>query len=156
MLPQFKWICKNNGGEFNPSGYCLVGRQNPWYVEAPHPPPCNVEVDPECPDHALEGVWNHTRTTTLPYTVQDTYDRVQTPTKVAVISLESDTLAATITPQWGGKMWGLHHKPTQKDLYIDNQYLQPTNDALRQAFLQGELILASAFVIALMLRALRC
>ena len=26
VLPQYKWMCKTSGGEFNPSGYCLVGR----------------------------------------------------------------------------------------------------------------------------------
>ena len=29
VLPQYKWMCKTSGGEFNPSGYCLVGGKPP-------------------------------------------------------------------------------------------------------------------------------
>jgi hypothetical protein len=137
VLPQYRWMCKTDGGEFNPTGYCVVTRNPPYRQETPHPPPCQVEADPECPDHALEGLWNFTRTTTLPYNTQDTYDRVQVDTQVPVIYLESDALKATITPQWGGRLWALRDKKTNKDLFFDNKYLQANNDALRQAYLQG-------------------
>ena len=40
---------------------------------------------------------------TLPYTVQDVYDRAQTPTDVPVLLLQNNELEATITPQWGGQ-----------------------------------------------------
>ena len=110
VLPQYAWMCKTDGAEFNPSGYCTVAADPPYRRKQPHPPPCQVEVDPSCPDHGFDGLWNFTRTTTLPYTVQDTYGREQAPAKVPVVTLESDTLKATITPQWGGRLWGLLDK----------------------------------------------
>ena len=66
VLPQFHWTCKTYGAEFNPSGYCAVADDPPYVEEHPMKPPCSVEVDPKCPDHAppihrkpsaAEGVW---------------------------------------------------------------------------------------------------
>ena len=57
--------------------------------------------------------------------------------QVKVLLLESDEMRATITPQWGGRLWGLASKRTGRDLMFDNKVFQPTNDALRQAYQQG-------------------
>ena len=77
VLPQYHWSCKDHGAEFNPSGYCRVAEDPPYRVAEPMLPPCKVEVDPTCPDHAFTGLWNHSRAWTLPYTNQDSYDRAQ-------------------------------------------------------------------------------
>ena len=70
-------------------------------------------------------------------TVQDVYHRDRVPTNVSVLKLENDDFVATITPQWGGRLWGLTNKHTGKPLFYDSKYFQPTNDALRQAYIEG-------------------
>ena len=127
-----------SGGEFEQSGYCKVnaGASN-YNKQGPIAPPCKVANDPECPDFVFEGLWEDIRTQTLPYTVLDVYDRAATPTNVSVLLLENDQFKATITPQWGGRLWGLKSKATGKDLFHDSAYFQPSNDALRQAYIEG-------------------
>ena len=139
VLPQYRWMCKMSGAEFAESGYCRVSNATGSNFNKPAPisSPCSVEQDPSCPDSVFAGLWQDLRTMTLPYTVQDVYDRAQTPTQVDVLLLENDELSATVTPQWGGKLWGLRSKITGKDLFLHNGAFQPTNDALRQAYVQG-------------------
>jgi hypothetical protein len=52
---------------------------------ASHPVCWQVTNDPECPDWVFDGLWQDSRTKTLPYTVQDVYHRDQTPTDVKVV-----------------------------------------------------------------------
>jgi hypothetical protein len=147
ILPQYKWMCKNAGGEFNANGYCLVGHAagSNYRPNAPRFPnnrgACDVAVDPTCPDYTYEGTFLDDRTQTLPYTVQDTYDRAQTPTDVPVLTLSNSRLRATITPQWGGRVWGLDALDSagkeEYGLVYKNRYFQPNSDALRQAYTQG-------------------
>ena len=65
----------------------------------------------------------------------------QTPTKVPTLELSNGRLLATITPQWGGRVWGLARATatgsTPQDMVYNNKYYQPNNDALRQAYTQG-------------------
>lgn len=96
-----------------------------------------VSSDPECPDWVFEGLWQDLRTKTLPYTVQDVYHRDLTPTNVEVIVMSNDHVEASITPEWGGRLWSLYNKHTQKPLFYDSNVFQPTNDALRQAYIEG-------------------
>lgn len=100
---------------------------------------CNRQVssDPECPDWVFDGLWQDSRTKTLPYTVQDVYHRDHTPTDVEVIKMSNDHVEATITPGWGGRLWSLYNKHTGKPLFYDSDVFQPTNDALRQAYIEG-------------------
>ena len=139
VLPQYQFMCKQSGGEFEESGYCKVaqGKGRNFSPAVPLHPPCKVSEDPKCPDFVFEGIWQDSRTKTLPYTVQDVYHRDQTPTNISVLKLESDRLEATITPQWGGRLWGLTDKLTGKPFFYDSNYFQPTNDALRQAYIEG-------------------
>ena len=142
VLPQYRWMCKESGAEFAESGYCKVtngapGTPGGYSHQGPLPPPCSVAEDPACPDSVFIGLFQDERTMTLPYTVQDVYDRAQTPSTEQVLVLENDELAATVTPQWGGRLWSLRSKRTGKELFYRNMYFQPTNDALRQAYIQG-------------------
>ena len=105
--------------------------------QGPLAPPCKVENDPSCPDFVFEGLWQDVRTQTLPYTVQDVYHRDQIPTDVKVIRLENAEMEATITPGWGGRLWGLHNKNTGRPYFHESKYFQPSNDALRQAYVEG-------------------
>ena len=136
VLPQYRWMCKMSGAEFAESGYCKVAGTG-YNVQGPINPPCSAQIDPQCPDWAFEGLWADLRTMTLPYTVQDEYDRAHTPTDVPVLTLENDELSAVVTPQWGGRLWSLTSKVTGRELFYNNRHFQPTNDALRQAYQQG-------------------
>lgn len=129
-------MCKMSGAEFAESGYCKVAGTG-YNKQGPISPPCSTAVDPQCPDWAFDGLWADIRTMTLPYTVQDEYDRAHTPTDVPVLTLENDELTAVVTPQWGGRLWSLTSKSTGRELFYNNRHFQPTNDALRQAYQQG-------------------
>eukprot|EP00037_Helgoeca_nana_P006494 m.59859 g.59859 ORF g.59859 m.59859 type:complete len:809 (+) comp17377_c0_seq1:82-2508(+) len=137
VLPQYKWMCKTSGGEFDESGYCVVARTPNYVKKQPLHPPCQVSSDPECPDWVFDGLWQDSRTKTLPYTVQDVYHRDHTPTDVEVIKMSNDHVEATITPGWDGRLWSLYNKHTGKPLFYDSDVFQPTNDALRQAYIEG-------------------
>eukprot|EP00040_Diaphanoeca_grandis_P025146 m.138951 g.138951 ORF g.138951 m.138951 type:complete len:823 (+) comp30026_c1_seq1:97-2565(+) len=137
VLPQYRWSCKWSGAEFAESGYCMVANTPNYQPQRPLNYPCDPQSDPRCPDYVFNGIWEDARTQTLPYTVQNVYDRNQTKTEVPVVVLENEFLEATVTPQWGGRLWALKDKKTGKDLFMDNKFFQPNNDALRQAYLSG-------------------
>lgn len=139
VLPQFKWMGKKNGGEFEESGYTCVAWPQNFRPNAPRfegRGACDAWADPMCPDYVFEGLWADGRTKSLPYTIQNNYDRAQAPATVPMLTLANGQLKATVAPQWGGRVWGLE-TAAGVDLIYKNKYYQPNSDALRQAYTQG-------------------
>ncbi|MCK6579532.1 MAG: DUF5107 domain-containing protein [Anaerolineae bacterium] len=73
----------------------------------------------------------------LPYTVQDGYSRDRRRISVKVAVLENDVLRATFLLDYGGRLWSLRHKPTDRELLYVNPMLQPANLAMRNAWFSG-------------------
>jgi hypothetical protein len=76
-------------------------------------------------------------TTLLPYTMQDSYDRVRTTRELPSVVLENETLTATFLPGVGGRLWSLVHRASGRELLHRNEIFQPANLALRDAWLAG-------------------
>ncbi len=73
----------------------------------------------------------------LPYTVQDGYSRQRELTDLKVAVLENDVLRATFLLEYGGRLWSLVHKPSDRELLFVNPVLQPGNLAIRNAWFSG-------------------
>ena len=73
----------------------------------------------------------------LPYTMQDSYNRVRTPREFRVAVLENEILRATFLLEYGGRLWSLVHKPSGRELLDRNPVFQPANLALRNAWFSG-------------------
>ena len=73
----------------------------------------------------------------LPYRVQSSYNRVQTPRSFRSAVLENDILRATFLLDLGGRLWSLIHKPTGRELMYCNPVFQPANMAIRNAWFAG-------------------
>ena len=76
-------------------------------------------------------------TRTLPYRIQNRYTSDRKPTKIKTITLENSYLKATITPEYGGKLWSLYDKVNKRELLMANPVLQPRNLAIRNAWTSG-------------------
>lgn len=73
----------------------------------------------------------------LPYTMQDGYTRELRPREFRVAVLENEILRATFLLEFGGRLWSLVHKPSGRELLEVNPVFQPTNLALRNAWVSG-------------------
>ncbi len=73
----------------------------------------------------------------LPYALQDGYNRNKKPRAFATAVLENDILRATFMLEAGGRLWSLLHKPTGRDLLHVNPVFQPANLAIRNAWFSG-------------------
>lgn len=73
----------------------------------------------------------------LPYTVQDGYTRERRMTDLKVAVLENEVLRATFLLDYGGRLWSLFHKPSNRELLFVNSMLQPANLAMRNAWFSG-------------------
>lgn len=73
----------------------------------------------------------------LPYTMQDNYTRTRRLRDFRVAVLENDILRATFLLEFGGRLWSLLHKPSDRELLSVNPVFQPANLALRNAWFSG-------------------
>lgn len=73
----------------------------------------------------------------LPYQLQDDYDRRRKPREFKTAVLENEILRATFLLEFGGRLWSLFHKPTQRELLFVNPVFQPANLAVRDAWFSG-------------------
>jgi hypothetical protein len=73
----------------------------------------------------------------LPYTMQDRYGRHLSPRAFSVAVLENEWLRAVFLLEFGGRLWSLEHKPTQRELLYVNPVFQPANLATRNAWFSG-------------------
>lgn len=72
-----------------------------------------------------------------PYRYQDLYDRKLELTKYDSVVLENDYIKATFIPQFGGKLWSLIDKTSNKELLFKNSVVRPCNLGVRNAWLSG-------------------
>ena len=75
--------------------------------------------------------------TAYPYRYQDMYDRNLKPVEYDVVVLENESLKAVFIPSFGGKLWSLVDKKTNKDLLFSNDVVRPANLAVRNAWTSG-------------------
>lgn len=73
----------------------------------------------------------------LPYQMQDRYDRQRKPTDIPAIVLENEFLAATFLPSLGGRLISLIHKTEERELLYANKNLQVGNLANLDAWFAG-------------------
>ena len=81
------------------------------------------------PDKGQEG-------NSLPYRLQDDYDRVRRPRVFKTAVLENEILRATFLLELGGRLWSLVHKPSGRELLHVNPVFQPCNLGAAQRLVQ--------------------
>ncbi|MEV0368780.1 DUF5107 domain-containing protein [Streptomyces sp. NPDC050636] len=73
----------------------------------------------------------------LPTRLRDGYGRDRRDTGLDALVIENDRLRATVLPGFGGRVYSLHHKPTDRELLYRNPVLQPAAFALNGAWFSG-------------------
>ncbi|MDQ8735141.1 DUF5107 domain-containing protein [Paenibacillus sp. LHD-38] len=73
----------------------------------------------------------------LPYRIQDRYSRTRTTLLLETIILENDHLQAVFLPQYGGRLYSLFDKKSNRDILYTNPVLQPANLAILNAWFSG-------------------
>ncbi|WP_030412940.1 DUF5107 domain-containing protein [Streptomyces sp. NRRL S-1448] len=76
-------------------------------------------------------------TSILPVARRDGYGRDRRSTDLDALVIENDRLRATVLPALGGRVYSLHHKPTDRELLYRNPVLQPAAFALNGAWFSG-------------------
>ena len=90
-----------------------------------------------CPDDLFDNTSPDLRVPQLPWNLQDDWGCERESQDVPVIELESETLKASVTTQWGGKVWSLYHKKFDRELFFANPAHQPANIGYRKAWSSG-------------------
>ncbi len=96
-----------------------------------------VHETPGIPDDMQHNIRYGRVPNILPYTMQDGYNRQRQIKDFRVAVLENDILRATFLLEYGGRLWSLFHKPSQRELLAVNPVFQPANLALRNAWFSG-------------------
>ncbi|WP_193726503.1 DUF5107 domain-containing protein [Paenibacillus guangzhouensis] len=73
----------------------------------------------------------------LPYRMQDRYTRERNTIGLKVIILENDILKATFLPEYGGRLYALRDKRTDREILYRNPVLQPANLSILNAWFSG-------------------
>jgi tetratricopeptide (TPR) repeat protein len=94
-------------------------------------------VDPAVPDEIRQNMTYGHLPNILPYAMQDGYNRERQLRDFRVAVLENDVLRATFLLEFGGRLWSLYHKPSERELLFVNPVFQPANLALRNAWFSG-------------------
>lgn len=74
---------------------------------------------------------------TLPYRMQDRYDRAEDDITLETIVMENDYLKAVFLPGYGGKLWSLYSKDEERELLFVNPVFRFANLANRNAWMSG-------------------
>ena len=97
--------------------------------------PCKMKTSEDFPENLKEGV-GHT-IQSMPYLMQDRYDRNRKPLKLKSLVLENEYLRVTILPEYGGRIHEIYDKAAKEQLLFTNTVIQPCNLAIRNAWLSG-------------------
>jgi tetratricopeptide (TPR) repeat protein len=73
----------------------------------------------------------------LPYRMQDRYSRKLQPMNIETIVLENEKLRATFLPRYGGRLYSLVDKETNRDILYANPVFRPGNLATLNAWFSG-------------------
>ena len=87
------------------------------------------------PKEAAEGLGS--RTLTMPYRIQNRYDRNRKTLTLDTVVMENAYLRAEFLPCLGGKMRSLFDKEQNRELLFANPVIQPCNLAIRDAWTSG-------------------
>ncbi|UNO39235.1 DUF5107 domain-containing protein [Streptomyces sp. MST-110588] len=98
-----------------------------------------VGTDPDAalPADMARGIAYEPLRSLLPVRRRDGYGRQRSLTTFDAIVIENDRLRATVLPGLGGRVYSLHHKPTDRELLHRNPVLQPADFALNGAWFSG-------------------
>ena len=96
---------------------------------------CREDGTLKVEEHIGYGVGCNVRT--LPYRMQDRYDRSENMIHVKTIVMENDYLKATFLPEYGGKLWSLYAKDEGRELIFVNPVFRFANLANRNAWISG-------------------
>ncbi|MFC5719311.1 DUF5107 domain-containing protein [Streptomyces gamaensis] len=75
--------------------------------------------------------------TAMPARRHDAYTRHRARTDVEAVVVENDRLRVTVLPGLGGRIHGIEHKPSGRQLLYSNPVLQPAEFALNGAWFSG-------------------
>lgn len=103
--------------------------------------PAPYEPETSCPDDVFDNTSPDLHVPKLPWRLQEDWGcegRGNVPaTDVKVVTIETASLRAAVTPQWGGKVWSLFHKGHQKQMFFNNPAHQPGNIGYLKAWSSG-------------------
>jgi tetratricopeptide (TPR) repeat protein len=85
----------------------------------------------------MENFGYETGERSLPYCIQDRYTRDRKSIILKTLILENDILQAVFLPDYGGRLYSLKDKRTNKDILYKNPVFQPANLAIRNAWFSG-------------------
>jgi len=114
-----------------------LGGENPLPNLAPSGDLHAVDADANVPADMIENMTYGRVSNILPYTLQDQYERERHDSLFKVAILENEILRATFLLDYGGRLYSLYHKPTQREILSSNPVFQPANLALRNAWFSG-------------------
>ena len=84
-----------------------------------------------------EGFGYQTGFRELPYTEQNSYHRELTTQELRTVVMENDFLRATFLADFGGRLWSLFDRKSQKELLFTNPVFRLANLAIRNAWFSG-------------------
>ncbi len=116
-----------------------LGGPNPLPIFQWQRPSQAVEMPPSetLSSEEVENRFIWGKSSTLPYQVQDDYDRSQQPGHLPAVFLENDFLKLSVYPGLGGRLASIYDKQEQRELLFDNPVLQPANLAALNAWFSG-------------------
>jgi hypothetical protein len=88
-------------------------------------------------DEDMEGWGDNVGARTLPYLVQDRYDRNKKPGTYKTIVMDNGILRAEFLADFGGRLRSLYNHTEKRELLFANPVIQPGNLAIRNAWLSG-------------------
>ena len=93
--------------------------------------------DDSCDDAIFEGTSPDLRSPQLPYLKYDTWGCERKPATLPILTLSSAEMTVTVTPQFGGKVWGMRDKVADREFFFRNDAHQPANIGARGAWTAG-------------------
>ena len=101
----------------------------------------DAALERQCdPDGCCRGApcaMHDVRVSLLPWTRQDMWGCEREKQEVPVIVVENDLIKASITPQYGGKIWSVYHKKLHREFFMKNPALQPADYSMRKGWVSG-------------------
>jgi hypothetical protein len=95
--------------------------------------------DDSCDDAIFEGASPDLRSPQLPYLKYDTWGCERSATVLPVVQMDSTSMRASVTTQFGGKVWSLYDKVSKREFFFSNPAHQPANIGARGAWSAGGL-----------------
>lgn len=115
----------------------MIGDENPLPQFRDSNPDIKVNLDDTIPQQDRQYIGWEASFRVLPHRMQDTYDGNRTPHEFTSAVLENDFIRATVLPEFGGRLISLIDKQSYTELLEPITHIQPSNIALRNAWLAG-------------------